>query len=44
VADAGDILDDLDQLTRTVEQGVDLGTDLLSGRYSGRHGRGSFLR
>jgi hypothetical protein len=35
----GDVLDDLDQPTRAVEQGVDLGTDPLGRGYSLGHGR-----
>ena len=33
-AQPGDLLQDLDQVTRTVEQGIDLAADPLSGRYS----------
>src|SRR2546430_12157805 len=36
-AQPGNILDHLAQLTLPVEQGVDLGTDLLGRRYSNRH-------
>jgi hypothetical protein len=38
---AGDLLDDAQQLAAVGEQLVDLGADGLSGRYSYSHGRGS---
>jgi hypothetical protein len=33
-AEASDVLNDLSQLTLTVEQGIDLATDTVGGRYS----------
>ena len=39
--EASDLLQHVDQVTVTAEQGVDLGTDPLAGRYSTGHGRGS---
>lgn len=38
---AGDLLDDAQQLATVGEQLVDLGADGLGGRYSWGHGRGS---
>jgi hypothetical protein len=43
-AEAGDLLQDLRQRTVTGEQLIDVVADTVSGRYSDRHGRGSFLR
>jgi len=40
---AGDLLQGLGQVDALGEQGIDLMTDLLGGRYSYGHGRGSFL-
>ena len=38
-AQPGDLLKDLDQILRTIKQGIDLTANLLTGRYSNRHGR-----